>query len=303
MKSTLFAACAALSLLAAPVALCAQNPEAQAEDVMIDDAVASDEPDELTQAMAMLGAMFPAEPLTAEQEARLPQAQRIINRMIPDGTLSEMMGSMFDKMLGPIMQMGGSAATTTVTAATGLSTYDLDLTPEQTEELAGLFDPAWAVRQEREMAMLPDMMTQMMDAMEPGMRKAMAELYAINFNPTELAEIEAFFLTETGTNYARKSFTMSSDPRVLSATMEAMPAMMGTIGSIEQKLAEATADLPAKRNFADLAPAEQARVAELTGYAVEEIEANLYATEEASWEAMDAADAAADEAAAEADAE
>lgn len=297
MKTILLAASATLSLLIAPTVLCAQTTGAQAEEVMIDEAVAADELDEMAQAMAMFGAMFPAEPLTSDQEARLPQAQRIIAQMIPEGTLSEMMGSMFDKMLGPIMQMGGSAATTTVTEATGLSTYELDLTPEQAEELASLFDPAWAERQKREVAMFPGMMAVMMDAMEPGMRKAMAELYAINFNPTELAEIEAFFLTETGTSYARKSFAMSSDPRVLSATMEAMPAMMATIGALDQKLAEATADLPAKRGFADLTPAEQAKVAEMTGFTVDAIEANLAASADASWEAMEAAEAAADTAA------
>ncbi|MEQ5788266.1 hypothetical protein J3454_10210 [Erythrobacter sp. NFXS35] len=269
IRRRIFTATAGLAALTlAPQPLAAQEPAQE-------DAALSAEPDEMQQAMAMLGAMFPAEPLTADQEARLPQAQRIIARMIPEGTLSEMMGSMFDKLLGPVMQMGGTAATSTVTGATGLSALDLDLPAEQVEELAGLFDPAWAVRQEREMAMFPEMMAQMMDAMEPGMRKAMAELYAINFNPTELNEIEAFFLTETGTTYARKSFTMSSDPRVIRATMEAMPAIMGTIGSLEQKLAEATADLPSKRSFADLTPTEKAKVAELTGYTVEEIEANL----------------------------
>lgn len=297
MKTMLLAAGAALTLLTAPATLAAQDAMA-GEEVMVDDmAPATSEADELDQAMAMLGAMFPAEPLTAEQEARVPQAQRIIVRMIPEGTLSEMMGSMFDKMLGPIMQASGSPATGTVTEATGLSTFDLDLTPEQTEELAGLFDPAWAERQKRELAIFPSMMTQMMDAMEPGMRKAMAELYAINFNQTELNEIEAFFLTETGTSYARKSFTMSSDPRVISATMEAMPAIMGTLGAMEQTMTEATADLPAKRGFAELSSAEQDKVAELTGYSVEEIEANLAATAEASDDAVDAMEAAVEAAA------
>lgn len=272
MKQIFKAAAAALALVVSFPALAAQD-----EDVMLEDAEAAapSEADELEQAMAMLGAMFPAEPLTAEQEARLPQAQRIIGRMIPEGTMAEMMGSMFDQMLGPIMQAGGSPATGTVSKATGLSAFSLDLTPEQTEELASIFDPAWAERQKREMALFPDMMTKMMNAMEPGMRKAMAELYAINFNPTELNEIEAFFLTETGTNYARKSFAMSSDPRIISATMEAMPAMMGTIGSLEQAVADAAADLPSARSFADLTAAEKAKVAEMTGYSVEEIEANL----------------------------
>lgn len=256
------------------------------------------EADEMQQAIAMLGAMFPAEPLSAEQEARLPQAQRIIARMIPEGTLAEMMGSMFDKMLGPVMQMGESPAIGTVSKAIGLSARELDLTAEQSEELAGIFDPAWAERQKREIAMFPGMMTDMMNAMEPGMRKAMAELYAINFSPTELAEIEAFFLTETGASYARKSFTMSSDPRIISATMDAVPAMMGTIGALEQKLSDATADLPAQRGFADLSGAEQARVAALTGYAVEDIKANLDAAGSTVVEPDASGDASAEAAAA-----
>ncbi|PLK22822.1 hypothetical protein C0V72_12775 [Porphyrobacter sp. TH134] len=270
IRHRLFAAAAAglcaLTLVPAPLAAQDSGTSAATE--------------EMDQVMAMLGGMFPAEPLTAEQETRLPQAQRIIGRMIPEGTLSELMGSMFDKMLGPIMQAGGSPATATVTRATGLSSFDLDLTPEQTEELASLFDPAWAERQKREMALFPGVMATMMDAMEPGMRKAMSELYAINFTQQELDEIEAFFLTPTGTSYARKSFTMSSDPRVLSASMEAMPALMSTIGSLEQKAAEATADLPPTRGFADLTAAEQAKVAEVTGISVEEIRASLDAQAE-----------------------
>lgn len=286
---------AALTLAAPPLA--AQDAGEEAVDLASDGNPADS--NGMDEAMALFGAMFKAEPLTPEQEARLPQAQRVVGQLIPEGTLGEMMGSMFDKMLGPIMEMGGSPATATVASGTGLSTYSLDLTTEQTEELASLFDPAWAERQKREMAMFPGMMTEMMNTMEPVMRKAMSELYAINFTAQELTEIEAFFATETGASFARKSFSMSSDPRVLGATMEAMPAMMGTIGSIEQKMAEATADLPAKRSFADLSAAEKARVAEVTGYSVEEIEANLSATAEASWEAMEAAEAAAEEPAAE----
>lgn len=286
---------AALTLAAPPLA--AQDAGEEAVDLASDGNPADS--NGMDEAMALFGAMFKAEPLTPEQETRLPQAQRVVGQLIPEGTLGEMMGSMFDKMLGPIMQMGGSPATATVASGTGLSTYSLDLTTEQTEELASLFDPAWAERQKREMAMFPGMMTEMMNTMEPVMRKAMSELYAINFTAQELTEIEAFFATETGASFARKSFSMSSDPRILGATMEAMPAMMGTIGSIEQKMAEATADLPAKRSFADLSAAEKARVAEVTGYSVEEIEANLSATAEASWEAMEAAEAAAEEPAAE----
>jgi hypothetical protein len=260
IRRRIFAATAGLAALAlAPLPLAAQQRASEAE--------------EMDQAMAMLGQMFPAEPLTAEQQARLPQAQRIIALMIPDGTMSEMMGSMFDNMLGPMLAAVDAPATGTVTRATGIGASALDITPEQAAQLAALFDPAYVERHEREKALFPAMMRDMMTAMEPVMRKAMSELYAIHFSNTELDGIERFFLTDIGAAYARKSFTMSSDPRIIGATMEAMPQMMGAFADMERKMAQATADLPAPRSFADLSAAEQSKVAELTGYTVDEIAA------------------------------
>lgn len=261
---------AALTLASAPLAAQASDEQV---DLAADATVAED--DEMQQTMAMLGSMFPVEPLTAEQNVRLPQARRIIDRMIPEGALGEMMGSMFDKMLGPIMAAADAPAARVVAEGIGAGAETLDLSPEQAAEVAALFDPVYAERHERESALLPGLMRDMMTVMEPTMRKAMSELYAINFSQRELDDIEAFFQTESGTSYARKSFTMSSDPRIISATMEAMPQMMGAFASMEEKIAQASADLPAKRSFADLSAAEQARVAELTGYSADAIEAML----------------------------
>ncbi len=231
----------------------------------------------MDQTMAMLGKMFPAEPLTPEQEARLPQAQRIINRMIPDGTLGEMMGGMMDQLLGPMMDAAGGPAIAAVTKGTGLQADTLGLSPEQTEELAALFDPAYAERHKRETALMPAFMRDMMAKMEPSMRKAMSELYAVHFSQTELDDIEAFFKTDSGTAYARKSFTMSSDPRIVAASMEALPEMMGAIAGLEEKMAAASAGLPVKRDFNALSKAEQARVAALTGYSIAEIKDQISA--------------------------
>ena len=129
------------------------------------------------------------------------------------------------------------------------------------------------------------------------MRKAMSELYAIRFTDSELAEIDRFFATATGTKYARESFLMASDPRVASASMEAMPAMMGMIGSMEQRMAERTADLPAVRSFDSLSAAEQAKVAELTGYSIDEIRQSIAVrqSDEAALDAMATAAAQPDE--------
>lgn len=269
----LLVSCASLTLFAAPASLAAQD--APPPLVIAERQPAQSGQAEMDQAMAMLGAMFPVEPLTAEQEARLPQATRIIARMIPDGTMGEMMGSMFDKMLGPIMAATDAPAAATVQKGIGVSPAMIGLSDEQTAEIAALLDPAYAERHSRELAIMPALMRDMMTVMEPTMRKAMSELYSIHFSQKELDDIEAFFQTETGTAYARKSFAMSSDPRVLGATMESLPQLMGTFADMEQKMAAASADLPPKRSFEDLSRAEQSQVAKLTGYSVAEIRKQL----------------------------
>jgi hypothetical protein len=230
---------------------------------------------ELEQVMGALGTLFPKEPLTPEQEARLPAAQRIVALMIPEGTMGDIMGKMIDDIVRPMMQFGGSQAKSTLARNIGVSPFEIDLSEEDSAALASLFDPAWAERQEREFAVFPEMMRQMLTLMEPGLRKALAEAYAMRFTDSELADIAAFFGTETGAKYARESFAMASDPRMMGASMEALPAMMEAMGDIEAQVAAATADLPPVRSYDDLSPAERERVIAATGFTDAEIRAAL----------------------------
>lgn len=258
LKNTLLVAGASLSLLAVPV---------QAQD----DASA-DQQAEMIEAMQ---AMFPKEPLTAEEESRLPQAKVIIDTMIPPGTLGEMMGGMFDKMLGPIMEMAASNPRGDVARQLGVESSDLELTDEQAVELAGILDPVWRDRTAAIGAVMPGLMKKMMATMEPTMRTAMTEAYAIYFDEQELADIHAFFSTDSGLSYARKSFTMSSDPRILAASMEALPAMMASFADMEAQMEAATAGLPEPRGWGDLSAADRARISALTGLEQDEIEENM----------------------------
>jgi hypothetical protein len=274
----LLASCASLALLIAPATLTAQDAAAEEEAVMVDDPAPPTAEDEMAAMSEMFAGLFTKEPLTPEQEARLPAAERLIAKIIPAGTIGEMMDKMMGGVLGPLMAAAPDAAVTTLAKQIGTETYALDLNEEQAGELASLFDPAWAERQQRVAAMFPALMKEVMGLMEPGMRKAMSELYAIRFSGGELAEIDAFFSTGTGGKYARESFLMASDPRIMASTMEAMPQLMGMMGDIEKRMAESVADLPAVRGFADLSPQERAKVAEMTGTTIEEIEANLQAS-------------------------
>ena len=227
-------------------------------------AIAQEEPAEEDVFGAMMS-MFAPPALTPEQEARVPAAQAIVAKILPPGTMGEMMNSMFSGVLGPLMDIGAQRSSAEAAKKLGLDPLDLELDTEQSAEVLALLDPAWKDREERTLAATKVAMTKLMTAMEPAMRDAMAQLYAMNFSEGELIDIDAFFSTPSGAAYARKSFAMASDPRMTGAVMQAMPEMMGSFAEMEADMAAAVADLPPVRTFADLDAAQLARLSELTG--------------------------------------
>ncbi len=245
-------------------------------------------PDE--QAFSMMREMFKAEPLTAEQEARLPRARTIIAKMIPEGTLGEMMGSMFDGIMKPIMEMANKAPQADIAKQLGLEASDLAGMEEvELAELSSILDPVRDERNARIAAVMPQVMTDLMVVMEPPMRKAMAETYAVHFTDTELADIDAFFSTKSGLSFARKSFTISSDPRIVAGTMEAMPAMFESFARMEEQMKLATAELPKPKVHAELTAGERARISELLGWDEADLKENMEWAEAAAGEAAGAA--------------
>lgn len=248
-----------------------------------DQAEAATSQEEMDEAIAGLAGMFPRDPLTPEQEARLPAAKRIIELVIPEGTMAKMMGSMFDDMLAPMMQMGPPPSQTTVANGIGVPVTELALSDEQAADIASIFDTSWSERQDRQLAVFPELMGELMGSMEPGMREVMSELYAIKFDDGELAAIEGFFLTDAGSKYASESFAMASDPRIMSASMEALPAVMGAFGDMEARMNEAVADLPAVRNYDELTAQERIAITKATGLSEKDIRANLKAAEDAQF--------------------
>jgi hypothetical protein len=227
--------------------------------------VAAQEGAEDEDMFAAMMSMFAPEPLTAEQQARLPAAEAIVAKIVPPGTMGEIMSSMMGGMLGPIMDMALQPSSAEAAKQLGLESEALELDSEQSAEVLALLDPVWRERQERTLAATQSAVGRMMTAIEPAMRDAMSQLYAINFDGRELADIDAFFSTDSGAAFARKSFTMASDPRMMGAMMQSMPQMMGSFAEMEADMAAAVADLPPARTFADLDAAQLARLAELTG--------------------------------------
>ncbi len=261
MRKTMLAALAAMIVMAAPAPGIAQDtPVSGQQGQDPDDGDPS--PEDIS---AMMRTLFTVEPLTAEQRARLPQAGAVINRMMPPGTMQQVMGGMFDKMLGPMAALGADADSAHVATELGVEDDAFALGDEDAERIATILDPARKERHELEMAAVQRTMSATMTTMEPGMRKGMSEAYAATFTASELTDIERFFATPSGAAFASKSYALASDPRIMSAALESMPAMMAQMKAMEVETKAAVARLPARRGYADLSAAQRAEIARLTG--------------------------------------
>lgn len=261
MKWKLFGSTgAALALAFTPAPLIAQDAEDEAAEAAME------------AAFAGLAEAFVVEPLTAEQEARLPLARDIVEKVIPEGALMEVMGGMFDGMLGPLADLAADDTGTALVGSLGYSANDLGIDDEAAEQVLAIIDPGWRERNRVESEMGRTMMEQMMGRMEPMVRDVTAELYAIYFDEQQLADINAFFATPSGAAYARESYRMTSDPRLGAAIFSDPELFWGPMMEMGGELEAAMAALPARRTLADLSKAEINRLIALTGLAREDLE-------------------------------
>ncbi len=260
IKRAIFASTASLALLAA-APLAAQDEGTSAET------------DELSN---MFGNMFgEAEPLSPEEEARMPAAETVVEKIFPAGTYAKMMNDtmkpMMDGMMGSFMDLPINE----IAKLTGLYTEDMpELGEGSVNEIMAILDPAFQDRTKLITDVTLQLVTDTMTQIEPGYRAGLARAYAVRFSEAELADLNAYFATPTGAKYAGESMLIYTDPQVMSAMNEMMPAMMGMMPDMMEQIAAATEQFPPARTFSDLDAAEKAKLAELLGTTEEELAAN-----------------------------
>ena len=270
MKKTAFSlALGTLSLgLSAPLA--AQDIEmGEVEGEIALERVETHEAMDEAAVIEMMSTLFQAEPLTAEQETRLPAATAVVATMLPEGFYGEMMGGVMEKTMRPMMAMFTNPDFI-VTNRLALDEETIaDLSDAEKQELAGMLDPAWDRRAEAIVEVITANMEGAFAAVEPPIRTGLAKAYAVRFDQKQLADIAAFFATPTGGEFARESMALFADPQVLGAAMHAMPQMLGAFSDMETTMVKGMESLPAERDYADLSSAERARMAGLLGVEID----------------------------------
>lgn len=231
------------------------------------------EPDFAALASAM-GKMFTPEPLTAEQETRLPQAEAVVGQLFPPGTyrkmMDQMMGPMLDGIFGAMKQM----PVADLARLGGVDEAALAGTGEATlGEVTAILDPAFEERNRIVGQVSIDMAARLMDRIEPGYRAGLARALAVRFSGDDLTELNRFFATPVGARYASESMLIYADPQVMAAMNEMMPAMFELMPAMMAEMEATTAHLPRPRSAADLDEEELGRLAQLLGTPAEELKA------------------------------
>ena len=249
-----------VNAMAAAALVCAVPAAAQEDPEHSESAMS---PGDLDEFAGMMAGLFQTEPLTEEQNARLPAAQAVVGEMMPDGFYGEMMAGMMDKMLRPMLTMFSQPEFVLGARLTVDAEAIEALEEAEQAELTAMLDPAYQARGDAMVAVLTSRMGGMFTAMEGPMREGLSKAYAVRFDDAQLADIAAFFAAPTGGEYARESMALFADPQVMQASMQALPAMMSGFGDIESAMREAMEALPAERGYGDLTEAQRERMAEL----------------------------------------
>lgn len=217
---------------------------------------------------AMMGELFKAEPLTAEQEARLPLARQVVTAMTPEGFYAEMMDTMMESTLEPMFALVGdhAAAEEALERQVGLSADDQPkLSEEERTQLLALLDPAAKDRAAAVQASITGLIADISRQIEGPFRNGLSKAFAVRFDDGELRDVQRFFATPSGASFARQSLALYADPQVMSASMSIMPKLLESAPRMAAQMQQAVANLPKQRRYADLSPAERQRLAQLLG--------------------------------------
>ena len=226
-------------------------------------AVAQDSRD---AAIARMAQAFATEPLTAEQEARLPAARQVVDKIFPPGTYMKMMDQSMQPVMDAIQMQMGTMPIADLVRMTGMPEEEIAQLGEGTMgEVMAILDPVHAERQKLVTTVTLNWMSQLMDRMEPSFRAGLSRAYAVRFSEVELRELSAFFATPTGGHYAEESMLIMMDPQVMAAMGEMMPAMMEIMPDMMADMQQKLESLPKARKPEDLSVEERARLGELLG--------------------------------------
>jgi hypothetical protein len=111
-------------------------------------------------------------------------------------------------------------------------------------EILAEADPNFKERMDITMKVMFTEMGDLMSAIEPTVREALAKIYARKYSAKELADMNSFFATPSGAAFAGNFMATFTDKEMMDASFGMMPKIMEAMPAIMKKVQAATAHLP-----------------------------------------------------------
>lgn len=201
------------------------------------------------QSAATNAAPAAAEPV---DPARLAAARPVVEKLWPLGTYRRMMDGVMNGMMQQIMNQMFDIPANDFAKAAGLPEGQTDATKGKTlGDLASEADPHFRERTTIATDVMLKEMLPLVERLEPGIRDALATVYARQFSAQQLADMNQFFATPSGQAFASEFMMTFVNPELMGQMQSFVPELLQAMPAITAKIEAATAHLPKPLKAAD----------------------------------------------------
>jgi hypothetical protein len=176
---------------------------------------------------------------------RLVAARPVVEKLWPLGTYRRMMDGVINGMMEQVMNQMFEMRAGDFAKAAGASGASADAAGDKTlGELATEADPHFRERTSIATDVMMREMIPLVEKLEPGIREALAGVYARKFSAEQLADMNSFFATPSGTAFAGEFMMTFVNPELMGQMQSFVPELMAAMPAITAKVEAATAHLP-----------------------------------------------------------
>jgi Uncharacterized protein conserved in bacteria (DUF2059) len=299
-KSKLHIGVAALFLTAAPINVYAQDVESPIVNIAVDDAADGEAKSREDAAFEMIAKIFEKSvDQTPINPVQLKLAETTAAKLLPNGSIKNMMATMLDTFLTPMMNTLPEMSSTEIMLKIGIYEGEIEnLDEEKRKTITAMLDPMRKQRGKQIMDSVMPLLDETMTMLEPPMRTGISRAYARKFSADQLRQINGFFATPAGSAFAAASYPLQADPEVMQAVFKALPEMLKRLKTKGPELDAEIKKLPQEKTLADLNDAEMATLAGLLKVGIASLEAQRADMVASKIPMMTATDAAAESASA-----
>jgi hypothetical protein len=197
---------------------------------------------------------------------RLEISRKVAAQLVPDGVFMKVMSGSMDQFMGPMMDSVMDMPLKELIEKFVKDPDDVkDMNDFTINEVMAIIDPAFKERTQVGMKAMMSEMGTIMSSMEPAMREGMAVAYSNRFSATELADMQRFFSSPSGSRFASENMTIMTDPALVKQMQAIMPKVLEAMPAMVKKMTEATEKFPPAKTAETLTKADREALAKLIG--------------------------------------